>query len=172
MHTTTDVHVEHVEVSEHIGEKVVQVRATSDGGQKGFIRSLRLGEVESMKFRIVEEIAFDAPNLMIDLPPFRAWIYISLHAVQLQRAVSRFGGFVGSDDEPSVLVRVENLFAIGRYGDGRNSFEDLLSFACFKFEPMDGEIWRSIFCHHGSFENIKNTLFACGDAFVVFRGDG
>ena len=79
-----------------------------------------------MQIRVVEEIALDAPYFVVHLVPFLARIYVSLHAVQFQRAVPLLWCGRGSRNKPSLALPIENLLAIRRNCEGSNSAEKWL----------------------------------------------
>src|SRR5690349_23802891 len=70
--------------------------------------------------RIVEEVAFDAPSLVVDLFPDGTRLDIDFPVIELQRTESRFRRtasasswrVIGRRSRPGVTLAIEDLFAI------------------------------------------------------------
>jgi hypothetical protein len=74
--------------------------------------------------RVVEEVAFDAPSLVVNLPPHGARLHINLPTIELQRADARLGQsarpgrsgrFLGGSGRPGIAFAIENFFAVERH---------------------------------------------------------
>src|SRR5581483_12112975 len=75
--------------------------------------------------RVVEEVALDAPGLIVDLLPHRARLNVDLPAVELQRAKTGFGsasatgctrGIVGRGGRPGLALSVKYLLSVEGHG--------------------------------------------------------
>src|SRR4029077_18446649 len=71
----------------------------------------------AMMIGVVKEIAFDAPHLVVHLIPFRTWVGVNFHAIELQGAVPWLHYDCRPRDEPSRALAVQHFFAIRGYGE-------------------------------------------------------
>ena len=81
-------------------------------------------EVEAVGVRVVEEVALDAPDLVVHLPPLGARIDPHLQALELLIAPSpvlRRGVAVPATYEPLLVLRVQDLLAVRRHEERRRS---------------------------------------------------
>ena len=70
--------------------------------------------------RVVEEVALDAPGLVIDLLPHRARLHIDLPSVEFQRTEARFRRtaaaaarcIIGRSGRPGISFAIENFFSV------------------------------------------------------------
>src|SRR6267154_545502 len=74
---------------------------------------LRGIDVQSVVMRVVQEVALDAPYLVVHLVPFGARVNVNLHLVELQSAVTRLYYYGRARDKPSRPLAVKHFFAIG-----------------------------------------------------------
>ena len=84
-----DVHVQNIDVAEHVRQQIVEVGATGDARHERRVGLLGLLEIEPMKVRIVEEVTFDAPHLVKHLLPFFARDDVDFHVLLSSTSLCR-----------------------------------------------------------------------------------
>ncbi len=72
-----------------------------------------------MVVRIVEEVALDAPRLVVHLLPFRARIDRDLNVAEVQRPLARLRRAVDAGDGPLAIGAIQHLRAFGREAERR-----------------------------------------------------
>ena len=101
------------EIADHFAEQIVQVAPAGHPVEKRRINPLGLLQVQPVKVRVVEEIAFDAPDLVIHLPPLGRRVNIHFHVVQFERALAGFRRLGGIGDIKSVVLAIQHFLAVG-----------------------------------------------------------
>ena len=116
--------------SEHFVEQVIQIGASGQALQIGSVLLLRGIDVQPVMVWIVQEIALDAPNLVVHLVPFGARVNVNFHLIQFECTVSRLRRGVRLGDEPPLPLAVQHFFAIRGNSQSVDSAEERLRFAC------------------------------------------
>ena len=129
-----DEHVADRDLSEHLLEEIVEVSAAAQAFEVHAVLFLGGRNVEAVMIRVVEEVAFDAPDFAIHLVPFDARIDVNLHAVELERAIAGFRGLRGAHNEPASALPVESFFAIGGDDECHYAANERLCLARAEFE--------------------------------------
>src|SRR5271170_7434990 len=111
--------------------------------------------------RVVEEIAFDAPDFVVHLLPLGARLHPDFHGVEFERAFAGLRGCRGGRDEPRFALLIEKLFAVERDGSVLYAGDNLLGFAFSEIEFGEDEAWRALRIGCGrKFESEKLTSLA------------
>ncbi len=170
--SAADEHVPDAHVAQHFAEEVVEVRAAGDVVEIRREEFLGGGKIKTMRVRVVEEIALDAPDFVIDLPPLGARVDVNFHFAELQRAVTRLRHGSRPGDKPLISHFVEHLFAIGGNRERGHSFEVLLRLARLEREFLQRECGRACKIWNLSpFGEINFAFFSSGQAEIIARGD-
>src|SRR5271165_2693168 len=93
---------------------MIDVSAASGAFQIRRILLLRGSDIQAVMVGVIEEVALDAPNLVVHLIPLDAGIGVDLHAVEIQSAIAGLGHDCLWRDEPPRALAIQNLFAMGR----------------------------------------------------------
>src|SRR4051812_16163878 len=129
------------DVAEHLLEQMNEVRARCQSRQIGLEPSFRRGPIETVELRVVEEIALDAPGIVIHLPPFLARIDIRLELAEVQRATSRLWRLHRRHDRPLRLLAAhadERLLAVACHREKGDAVDELLELPLVEVEAVDG----------------------------------
>ncbi len=110
--TTPDKGMAHHQPPGHLREEIVEIFPASKAREVRRVHLLRLGEIKPVIGGIVEEVALDAPHLLVHLPPFGARVHGELHRVQLQQAFAGLGGLGRIHDGPLAFGPVKQLRTI------------------------------------------------------------
>ena len=102
------------ELAEHLLEQIVEVRAAGEPLEVGLVPLLGRHEIETMMVGVVEEVALDAPRLVVHLSPFREGIDLDFHLVELERLLLRPRRLERGADDPLLVPLVEDLLAVVR----------------------------------------------------------
>src|SRR5205085_430114 len=78
---------------------------------------------EAVVVRVVEEVALDAPDFVVHLPPLCARVNLHGQVVQLQSALAGLGRLRRRGDEPLLAATEENLLAVVRNVERGDSVE-------------------------------------------------
>src|SRR5580704_18575668 len=109
--------------------------------------------------RVVEEIAFDAPDFVVHLFPFGARLDPDFHGVELERAFAGLGGRRGGCDEPAFALLVEIFFAVERDGDILDTGDELFGFTLGEIEFREDEARWSLGIRRG--RKLESEKLAC-----------
>src|SRR5277367_200512 len=106
--------------------------------------------------RIVEEIAFDAPDFVVHLLPLGARLHPDFHGVELESAFAGLRRRRGGRNEPGFALLIEKLFAVERDGGVLDAGDDWLGFAFGEIEFSEDEARRALRIRcRGKFESEK-----------------
>src|SRR5437870_3589357 len=118
-----------------------------------------------MELGVIEEIALDAPDFVVHLPPLGAGIDADAHTLKVERTAGAAAGRGGSratppacgcsrclggsrgwrlcgGDVPVAALAVEDLLAVGRNGGGADVFEEPLRSAFGQVEAVERQAAR------------------------------
>src|SRR5580658_5208782 len=111
--------------------------------------------------RVVEEIAFDAPDFVVHLFPFGARLDPGFHGIELQRAFAGLGGRRGGRDEPALTLLIKKLLAAKRDGDILDAGDELFGFTLGEIEFREDQARWSLRIRRGrKFQSEKLTGLA------------
>ena len=82
--------VAHGHFTEHVVEDVVQIVARTEGIQVLLVLLFGIGDVDSVKIGIVEVTAFDTPDFVVHLLPFRDGVDVDFDLGEMERAFTGF----------------------------------------------------------------------------------
>src|SRR5271156_4478105 len=120
--------------------------------------------------RVVEEIAFDAPDFVVHLFPFGARLDPDFHGVELERAFAGLGGRRGGRDEPAFTVLIEKFFAVEGDRDILDAGDELFGFALGEIEFREDQAGRALGIRsRRKFESEKLASLAGSQIHVIFR---
>src|SRR5271155_2324408 len=123
--------------------------------------------------RIVEEIAFDAPDFVVHLLPLGARLDPDFHGVEFERAFAGLRRRRGGRNEPGFPLLIEEFFAVERDGGVLDTGDDLFGFAFGEIELREDEARRALRIRcRGKFESEKLTSLAGKQIHVILGRNG
>ena len=142
----SDERVAQHQVAGHLAEELVQVLPAGDALQERGVDALRFLQVEAVEVRRVEEVALQAPDLVVHLPPFRPRVDVDLDG-GLERPVALLGRLLRVGDEPLLALGEEHLGPVAGEEEGRQApvhraasvdlLQQLLGLALLQLEARD-----------------------------------
>ncbi len=173
---TANEHVADGEFAGHFLEEVVELVAGADAVEVWLVALLSLGQVEAVVIGVVEEVAFDAPGLVVHLAELSAGIDVGLQAAEVEGFAGVGFHGVGGGDEPGVTFAVKHLFAIGGDDKAADAGEDFGGLALIESEAPDGtDRWPVSLGGIGdgsAFRDVEHALLACLEVDVIARRNG
>jgi len=125
------------QLPEHLLEEIVEVLAAGDALEVGGVSLFRRGEVEAVGAGVVEEIALEAPDLVIHLPPFDERLDEDLHLPGVQGALPGLDRAGRRGDRPLRPLVDEDLLARGRKDKVADAVQVLVGLPGAQVELME-----------------------------------
>ena len=134
-----------------------------------------------MIVRVVEEIALDAPGLVVDLLPHGARLDVDFPSVELEWTEAGLGRtcaggtIVGRRCGPGIAFAVENFFAIEGNGEVVDVVHELVDLALAEIELLESLIHIGIVVFgddQGGFGEEQDARLAGDHVAVILRGNG
>ena len=162
--------------AEHFRKEMIQIGATAGGFYIRRVFLFGCGNIQTMKVRVVQEVAFDAPHFVVHLCPLRARVGVNLHVVEFQRPLAGLRRRSCCCNEPRRWPHaIKNLFPIRGKGIAADSAHKWFGLACGQVELAHGQLreWRAVqWLNQRRLRNIKRSRFARIERSVVRSFNG
>ena len=134
------------ELAESFVQQIGEFVTRGETVEVGRVATLSLAEIEAVMVRVIEEVALNAPGLVVHLAPRRTRLEQHLPAVELQRPIAGLqwcassaaaGSLVGCHGRPLLTLAVEDFRAVAREGKVVDLIEELVGLTLLQVELVE-----------------------------------